>query len=127
MLRSDAGIVQPGRNGVGQGNLSVLVLQDIAAGSVQDTQPAHLRIGEPGGMLLAFDAAAPGLHAEQTNPRIHHKRVENADRVAAAAHTGHNNVRQLPRTHGRVQHLSAGLPPDHGLQVAHHDRKRMGT
>src|SRR5208283_2609201 len=119
MLRTDQCIVEARRNGVRQSNLSFLILQQIAEGAMQYTRSAA---AEARRMLPESPAAASGLHANHPHVRFLEERVEQPNRVAAAAHARDQGV-------GKAPNLSDGLPShlfaDHLMEIAHHHRVRM--
>ena len=67
-------------------------------------------------------AVAAGLAADQPHAGVGDERVEDADRVGAAADAGDHRVRQPA---GQVEHLLAGLDADDPLEVADHHRERV--
>ena len=73
-------------------------------------------------MLAGLDAVARRLDADHAHLGLVEERMEQADRVGAAADAGDQRVRQAPLL-GRD--LRAHLVADHALEVAHHRRVRM--
>ena len=67
----------------------------------------------------ASDALALGLHADELHVAIAGERVEDPDRVRAAADAGHHRVRELAEP---LEELRAGLGADDRLEVAHDGR-----
>ena len=68
------------------------------------------------------DRFAAGLDADQAHVAIVDERVEDADRVAAAADAGDHRVRQSA---GLLEDLPSRFPADHRLKLADHQRIRM--
>ena len=62
MLRADRGIIEPGRDRPGIGDLPLLVLQDIGLSAVKDAGPAAK---DRRAMLVAVEALAGRLDADQ--------------------------------------------------------------
>src|SRR5690606_163215 len=77
---------------------------------------------ERGGMAARADALAPRLDADELDAGLVDVRMEDADRVRAAAHAGDDDV-GLPAH--QLRHLPAALLADHALEVAHHRGIRM--
>jgi hypothetical protein len=102
-------------------DLSHLVLEQVGLVAVQD---AHLSGRERRCMRAGVHAVAGGFDADQRDPRIRAKGVEQADGIAAAADAGDARVGEPA---GRLLHLAARLVPDDGLEVAHHQRVGMRT
>ena len=127
VFRPDAGVVQAGADAVGERNLAVGVLEDIALGALEDAQAAQFRVGEARGMFAAGDAAPARLDADQAHIFVGQERMKDADRVAPAAHAGHHHIRQPPRPGGWIHHLLQAFPPDDTLEIAHHGWVGMGT
>ncbi len=115
VLWTHRGIVQPGRDRVRGRDLAVGILQHIAAHAVEHAQPPPLGIAKASGVPARLQPLAGGLHAQHGHVIVQ-KGVEQADGVGAPAHAGHQQVGQAADL---GQHLSAGLSPDDGLQIAH--------
>ena len=121
VLRPDAGVVQPGGNGVHRGDLAVLVLTEVGFHAVKDAQPP----GGDGGRRLGRVHAPPrGLAADESDGGLADKVVEGPDGVGAAAHAGHHRVGQLALL---LPELLPDLPGDDGLEVPDDGGERMGT
>src|SRR5262249_49734824 len=69
-------IVETGGDGVGERDLSVFVLQEIAAGAVQNSGGSS---AEAGGMLAERRSAASGFDADELDGGIGNESVEDAD------------------------------------------------
>ena len=69
------------------GNLSVLVLQDIAHRSLQYTRTSAAILIETRGVLTEFVAAATRFHADHTYGLVMQKWMEHPNRIRAATHT----------------------------------------
>src|ERR1035437_5460076 len=122
VLGPDAGVVQPGRDGVGLQGLSVLVLKNVGERPVQDPgQPS----AETGRVLVGVNTLATGLEPDQADGRVVDETVENAHRVGAPANAGAHSIRQTP---DEVKHLGPRLDTDDALEVTHHlgERVRAG-
>ena len=91
VLGTDGGVIEPGRNGMGERDLAVVVLQQIAARAVQHAGRAA---GEARGMFAQFVAAAAGFDADQLHAVVLDERMEDADGIAAAADAGDDRVGQ---------------------------------
>jgi hypothetical protein len=94
-------------------HLAVAVLHHIGARAVQ--QPALSR-AECRPVPSRFDALAAGFRTEQCNLRQFDELAEDADRVAAAANTREDRIRQ-PADRGRPLFLR--LARYHTVEVAH--------
>ena len=73
-------------------------------------------------MPAGLDAVAAGLEADQPHVGVVEERVEDPDRVGAAADAGGDGVGQPP---GALEHLLAGLQADDAVEVADHRRERV--
>ncbi len=85
VLGSDGGVVKSGGNGVGEGDLAVVILQDIGIGSLED---ARCSAAEACSVLSETRAAATGFDADEADVFIRNELVKGADGVGAAADTG---------------------------------------
>src|SRR5262249_9491326 len=112
---ADAGVVQAGGDRMYRGSLAVLVLQDVAETAVQH---AGLAVAQRRGVVAGAAPAPARLDADQLDGAVGHERVEHAGRVAAAAHTGDDGVRQPARL---LLALLPRLAADDRLEVADHD------
>jgi len=121
VLRADAGIVQTGGDRMGFGDLAVVVADHVGAVAVQHADPARRqrRRVAPG-----VDALARRFRTDDAHARVVEEGVEQPDGVTAATHAGGDGIRQ-PAVFG--QHLRARLAADHGVEVAHHARVRVGA
>ena len=119
VFRTDARVIQAGRDGMRLDDLAVLVLQQIGAVAVQNTREAGR---ERRRVLAGVDALARRLDADELHARLVDVRVEDAHRVRAAADAGDDVVRLAAR---HLRHLHAAFLADHGLEVAHHHRVRV--
>src|SRR5215208_3358765 len=77
-LRSDAGIVETGRDGVRLLHLAEFVLQDIRARTMQDANSAR---AERRRVAATFDAVPGGLHADELDLTVLDERIEDPHRV----------------------------------------------
>ena len=104
---------------MGLDDLPVVVADHIGAVAMQHARTAG---GDRGGMPAGLDAVARRFDADDRHFGIVEERMEQADRVAAAADAGDDRIRQ-PAIVG--QHLRARLASDHGVEIAHHARIRI--
>src|SRR5579862_5482164 len=95
-------------------DLAVIVLQQIAAGALQNSGSSP---GETGRMLAQLRAMPAGFDADEANIRIGNESVEDADRVAAAADAGDDRIR---RAAFLLHDLCTGFKTDHTMEIAHH-------
>jgi hypothetical protein len=117
MLGADTRVVEPGTDRVRLGDLAVLVLQQVGLVAVEDAGEAA---GEARRVLLV-EPVARRLDAEHLHLGIVEERVEQPDRVRAAADRRDQQVGQAA---GAAEHLRARLGADHALEVAHRARDR---
>jgi len=61
MLRPYAGVIQTGRDGVGMGNLTIIVLQQIGLVAVKDTDCSGAKRGS---MMTGRDTVTRSFHAD---------------------------------------------------------------
>ncbi|MNC42964.1 hypothetical protein D3C75_918000 [compost metagenome] len=73
-------------------------------------------------MEWSFHAFAGGFDPNHPDLLILHERIEHADRIAAAAHCGDQQIRQPAFG---FQNLAPRLIPDNPLEIADHHRIRM--
>lgn len=119
MLRSDAGIIQSGGNGVCQLNVSVVILQQVGTHAMQY---ARLSFRHGAGVLTGLDTKSGCLHADQFHFRIVDEVREHTDGVGTAADAGHNDIRKLSFL---LQELAASLTADNTLEFLYHLRVGM--
>ena len=119
VLGADRGVVEAGRHRMRRLDVAVLVLQHERARALQHAGDAAR---EARGVTARRDRLAAGLDADQPHLRVVDERIEDADRVAAAADARDHRVRQAP---GLLEDLRARLAADHRLELAHHQRIRM--
>ncbi len=112
MLRTDAGVVQAGRDGVRLLDLAVLVLHEVAAHAVDDARHAP----PDGGAAGWFGAHQPGAGVDEAG--------EQPGRVGPAADAGDDDVGVAA---GECPALLARLVADDPVQLAHHPRVRVRT
>ena len=91
VLRTDARIVEAGRDRMHVARLAVFVLHDVAVAAVQH---AGLAVGQRRRMIARLGRSAAGFDADQFDLRVFDERIEHAGRIAAAADAGHDQVRQ---------------------------------
>ena len=91
VLRTDRGVIESGGNGMRELDVSVEILQHIGARALEHARHAA---GKPGRMTSRRERFAAGFHANQAHARTRNERVENPQRIAAAAHAGHDGVGQ---------------------------------
>ena len=89
MLRADRGVIESGGNGVRQLDVAVEILQHIGARALEHARRAA---GKPRRVTSRRERFAAGFDANQAHAGIRNERVEDAERIAAAAHTGHHGV-----------------------------------
>ena len=116
VLRPNRRVVEPCGNRMGQLDIAVLVLQHERARALEHARAAA---GKPRGVPAADNLLAARLHADQAHLTIVDERIEDADRVAAAADARHDRVRKPP---GLLDDLLPRFAADHGLKLAHHQR-----
>ena len=121
VLRPDARVVQAGRDGMGFDDLPVVVADHVGAVTVQHADTAGRQRGS---MASGLDAIARRLGTDDAHAGIIEEGMEQADGIAAAADAGGDRIRQAAVV---GQHLRARLAPDHGVEVAHHARIRIGA
>ena len=105
VLRTDARVVEPGRDRVRVEDLPVVVREDRRARAVQDA-----------GAAGAQGRCPRRLDADQPHVRVVDEAGEHADRIRAAADAGDDHLGE-PLLH--VEKLLPRLVPDHRLEVAH--------
>src|SRR5262245_53177444 len=121
VLRPDARVVEAGADAMGGDDLAVRILQEIGARTVEH---ADLAGAERSGVGAGLDAVPGRFNADQAYLGVVQERVEYADGVAAAAHTGDHVVRQTAEL---FEALGARLAPDDRLEVAYQARVGVGA
>src|SRR5262245_35061246 len=119
VLGTDGGVIETGRDRMGQFDIAILVLQHVATSALEDAAAAA---GESRGMLAGLNAIPARLDTNQPNGAIIDERIEDAHGVAATADAGDDGVRKAPE---RVETLTASFLADDRLELAHHERIRM--
>ena len=110
VLRTDARIVESGRDRVGIGDLAVVVGEDGRARAVEDARTAAAKRGGAG-----------GLDAHEPHVGVVDEPGEHPDRIRTAADARHDD---LGESAFGFEQLLAGLPPDHRLKLPHDLRVR---
>jgi len=64
MLGADGGVIEARRDGVGGGDLAVLILQNVGLDAMQHAEVAFRRAGEARGVAMAVEALAAGLDTD---------------------------------------------------------------
>src|SRR4051812_14574591 len=106
MLGPDRRIVESSRNRMRQLDIAIVILQNVGAGTLQHAGTAT---GKAGGMAAARDRPPARLDTDQPNGAVADERVEDAQRITAAADARDNGVGE---TAGQLEDLAAGLAPD---------------
>ncbi len=125
VLGADRGIVEARGNRMRGGDLSVFVLQDVGVRALQNAGARAgetLRGAEARGVFAEFFAAAAGFDADHFYVGVSQERVEEADRVGAAADAG---IEMRGQTLFGGENLLARFAADDGLKIADHRRIRM--
>ncbi len=118
VLGADGRVVEAGRDGVRREDLPVLVGEEERPRPVEDADAPR---PEAGRVLARARRTAPaGLDADELDAGVREERVEEADRVRAAADAGDEEVGESRRATFRA--LRARLAADDGVEVAHHRR-----
>lgn len=111
-LRADTGVIETGRDGVGVGDLAVLVLQDVGTDTVQDTLAAS---SEGGTVAGSVNTVTTGLNTKELDAGVVGEGVEHADGIATTTNAGDDGIGELAAL---LQHLLLGLVTDDGLEGA---------
>ena len=119
VLRADRRVIETGRNGVSQLDLSICIGEQPGLRALQD---AELAAGESCRVATGLDAFTPCFHTDFTHFFVSEKRVEQTDRVAATTDAGDEHVGQALLT---LQDLLARLLTDNAVKIAHNHRKRV--
>ena len=88
---ADGGVIEAGGNGMGGGDLAVIVLQHIGVSALEDAGSRAgetLVGGQARGVFAKTLAAAAGLDTNHFHVRVIEKFVEQADGVRAATDAG---------------------------------------
>ena len=88
--------------------LAVVVLHHVAEAAVQNAGTAE---AQRRSVLARTGATAAGLDAHQAHVGFRHERIEHAGRVAAAADTGHDQIRQPAELFATLAASSPGRSP----------------
>ena len=120
MLWSDAGVIEPSGDGVGLDDLSVVVLDELGVAAVQHTGPT---VHHGCAVVAQAGTASAGFHTDQRDVGVGDEGVEETNGVGAATDTGHREVRQS----AQGEHLSAGFPTDHRLELTNEPGVGMRT
>ena len=82
---ADGGVVESGGDGVGEGDLAVVILQDVGVGALQN---AWCATTEARGVIAEVRTAATGFDADEANVFVRDKFEKCTDRVGAATDAG---------------------------------------
>src|SRR5690242_20442794 len=120
-LRSDTRVVKTSRDRVSLADLSVLVLENVGA----DTMEHTLGTTRQGSAVAGgVDAVTTSLDTKQLNGRSVGEGVEHADGVRATSNAGYDSIWKLATL---LLHLLLGLVTDDRLEGADDGRERMRT
>ena len=92
MFGTNAGVIQPGADGVGFDNLAIGRLHHKALGAVQHADAGQVQVGKTGRVFAALNAFTARLNPNQINCFIVTEGVEDAHGVAAPTDAGHNDI-----------------------------------
>ena len=119
VFRSDSGIIETGRDRMGQLDLTVGIGEQPGLCALQDTELAAL---ESCGMTLGHDAITAGFDTDHADIFIAEKRMEHADRIGSAANAGDEQIRQAAFA---LKDLTPRFDADDPVEIAHDHRERM--
>ena len=85
MFGSDGRIIESGTDGMGQFDLSVLILQNV---SLTPLEHAEFSAFKTSGMLAPGDAASTGFHTHQADGLVFQEIEEETNRIGASPDTG---------------------------------------
>src|SRR5438874_9110372 len=92
MFRSNCGVIESSRDRMGQFDLAFVVGEQESFRSLEHAEAPAL---ETGCMFAAANAFAAGFDADHSNISILQEWMKQADRVAAAADAGNEQIRQV--------------------------------
>src|SRR6267143_4411854 len=92
----------------------MLVLQDVGIHAMQDTLASSNKARR---MMSHWDTITTGLNSIKFNLHIAEERMENANRVASAAHTSYYRPWKFTLS---SQYLFPSLPTDNALEIPYH-------
>src|SRR5215471_4660372 len=119
MFGADRGVIEPGRNRMGQFDLAFFVREEKSLRALQNTESPALKTR---GVLSGANSFATGFDADHSHLSILQERVEQADGVAAATDT---RDEQIGQTFFALENLATRLDADDALKIAHHHRVGM--
>src|ERR1019366_10504533 len=114
MLGTNGGIIEARRDGVGEGDLAVRILQHVRECSLQHARRTALKAGR---VLAQCSAATAGFHADKPHLAVGNEFVECADGVRSATYAGDDDRWQPAFL---LQNLLLHLDADAAMEVAHH-------
>src|ERR1043166_7567325 len=104
--------------------LAVVILQNVAHRSLQDSRTSAAARVEARRVLAQLISRAAGFDADHFDCSVSKEWMKQPDRVRTTTDTRNQRIRQ---TTFAFQNLRARFTSDHALKVAHHHRKRMWT
>src|SRR6202035_1979284 len=116
MFRADGGVIEPGRNRMGQFNLAFVVGEQESLRSLEHAKASALKTRR---MFAAANPFTAGFDADHSDMSILQKGMKQTDSVAAAADTGDEQIWQ---TFFAFQNLAARFNADDALKITHHHR-----
>src|SRR5438477_4952804 len=119
MFGADGGVIEPGRDGMGEFDLAFFVGQQKSFRSLEHTKPSALK---PRGVFATSNAFATRLDADHPYLSIFEEWMKQTDGIAAAADARHQQIR-LPSL--AFEDLAARFNTDDALKIAHHHRVRV--
>src|ERR1700736_2703464 len=119
MFRTDRGIIEAGRHRMGQFDLAFFIGEEKGFRSLQNAEPSTLK---PRGVLTTANAFAAGFHPDHPYMLILQEWMEEADRVAATADAGDQ---QIGQSFFALENLPARFHANDALEITHHHWIRM--
>src|SRR5437764_221186 len=90
VFRTDGRIIQTSGNRMCGDDLSVFILQNVRIGAVEYARGSS---GKSCRVISQLRAPSAGLDADHPDCGVRYKRMEEADGIAASAHTGDQHIR----------------------------------
>src|ERR1700741_5106939 len=112
MFRSNGGVVQSRRDGMGQFYLSFFVREQKRFRSLKNTEPSALKSR---GMLATTNSFTACFNAYHSNLSVLQEGMEQTNRIAAAADTGDE---QIGRAFFALENLATRFDADDTLKIA---------
>src|SRR5215469_3552462 len=114
MFRANGGVIEPGRDRMGQFDLAFFVREQKRFCALENSEPSGLKTRR---MFATANSSSAGFDPDHSHVSILQKRMKQTDSITAASHAGDE---QIWKAFFALENLAARLNADDALKIAHH-------